>query len=488
MTKWELAHYPLDVYEPPSGWTVGCVGDVISEAQPGFASGGHNSDGRGIPHLRPMNVSVDGRVALDDVRYVDPAGVDSRRLHRGDILFNNTNSPALVGKTALVHVDEDMAFSNHMTRLRVNERAIPAFVAKQIHFLFLKGYFRHQCKKHVNQASIGTRFLLDEVPFVIPPIAEQHRIAAHLDTCFDRTKRAKAALDEVPALVDRLRQSILAAAFRGDLTADWRAENPDVEPASELLKRIRIERRRRWEEAELAKMIAKGKAPKDDRWKAKYEEPEPVDEAELPELPEGWCWTTIETVGHLLLGRRRADAEYVVGDSGRVLRQYLRVANVKDDRIDFSDLLEMGFSPEELETYRLLPGDILLSEGQSLERVGQGAVFRGESRDLCLQATLHRFRAYPGLSFEFAQLVFMHHVRTGVFRRAAAITTNIAHLTSERLRPLPFPLAPSAEQTILERRVRAALDRAEKLVRSSDVATGLIKAQETSVLAAAFSS
>ena len=71
--------------------------------------------------------------------------------------------------------------------------------------------------------------------------------------------------------------SILAAPFRGDLTADWRAENPAVEPASELLKRIRGERRKRWEEAQLAKLTANGKPPKDDRWKAKYVEPEPVD-------------------------------------------------------------------------------------------------------------------------------------------------------------------------------------------------------------------
>src|SRR5690606_34019172 len=45
---------------------------------------------------------------------------------------------------------------------------------------------------------------------------------------------------------------------------------------------------------ELAKLVAKGKPPKDDRWKAKYVEPEPVDESEVPELPEGWCWATVD--------------------------------------------------------------------------------------------------------------------------------------------------------------------------------------------------
>ena len=88
------------------------------------------------------------------------------------------------------------------------------------------------------------------------------------------------------------------------MTADWRAQNPDIEPAEKLLERIRKERRKRWEEDELAKMKAKGKTPKDDKWKNKYKEPEPVDTTDLPELPEGWCWTKIETIGNVRGGKR----------------------------------------------------------------------------------------------------------------------------------------------------------------------------------------
>jgi type I restriction enzyme S subunit len=69
-----------------------------------------------------------------------------------------------------------------------------------------------------------------------------------------------------------------------------------VEPAEKLLQRIRAERRRRWEEAELTKLRAKGKAPGDDRWKDKYAEPEPVDGEGLPELPAGWAWASLAEV------------------------------------------------------------------------------------------------------------------------------------------------------------------------------------------------
>lgn len=120
----------------------------------------------------------------------------------------------------------------------------------------------------------------------VAPTGEQRRIVEKIDALQDRSRKAREALSEVGPLLEQFRQSLLAAAFRGDLTADWRAQNPNVEPASELLKRIRKERRQKWEEAELAKYEAKGKQPPKG-WQEKYKEPDPVDESELPELPAG---------------------------------------------------------------------------------------------------------------------------------------------------------------------------------------------------------
>jgi type I restriction enzyme S subunit len=95
----------------------------------------------------------------------------------------------------------------------------------------------------------------------LPPLAEQRRIVAKIEALQERSLRAWEALSEVGPLLEQFRQSVLAAAFRGDLTADWRAAHPNVEPASELLRRIRAERRRSWEQAELAKYETKGQKP-----------------------------------------------------------------------------------------------------------------------------------------------------------------------------------------------------------------------------------
>jgi type I restriction enzyme S subunit len=91
---------------------------------------------------------------------------------------------------------------------------------------------------------------------------------------------------------------------------------------------------------------------------------------------------------------------------------------------------------------------------------------------LCFQKTLHRFRAVSGgPSTEFAQLVFRAHVRTGIFKRMGSITTNIAHLTLEKFKAAPFPLAPLREQ-------QRIVAEAERLLTVADAMTAAVRAHQ----------
>lgn len=471
----------------PRGWRTARVEDLATLVQYGSSSK-TSEDETGVPVLRMGNI-VNGRLVFEALKYLPPEHQEFPELllRPGDVLFNRTNSPELVGKTAVYSAEHPSpcSFASYLIRLRLRDYE-PSLFAAYVNSGYGRAWIRSCVSQQVGQANVSGG-KLRELQVPVPPRNEQRRIVAKLETLQARSRRAREALDAVPPLLEKLRQSILAAAFRGDLTKDWRAKNKDVEPASKLLERIRAERRKKWEESELAKLKAKGKPPTDDKWKSKYKEPVPVDTPRLPELPQGWCWISIETAGDVLLGRRRAAQEYVAGRDGRVMRSYVRVANVKEDRLDLSDVLEMPFNDVELGLYRLLPGDIILSEGQSPELVGQSAVFKGEVEDLCIQATVHRFRAYSsGTSSAFAQLVFLNHLHSRVFMRASSLTTNIAHLTSERLKPLPFPLPPMAEQAEIVRRVRKVLERTNGIATHASQLRSREKSLSTAIVAKAF--
>ena len=98
-----------------------------------------------------------------------------------------------------------------------------------------------------------------------------------------------ASLKQARALLKKYRQAVLKAAVTGELTRDWRARHQGEikETGAELLQRILKIRRAAWEVAELKKLPAKGKPPKDDGWKQKYKEPQAPDTTGLPHLPRG---------------------------------------------------------------------------------------------------------------------------------------------------------------------------------------------------------
>ena len=134
------------------------------------------------------------------------------------------------------------------------------------------------------------------------PILEQHRIVESIDSYLSRLDAAEASLERVQTKLKAYRASVLKAAVEGAWSRlrprSRGGEGRDYEPASVLLARILKERRRRWEEAELARMKKAGKTPKDDAWKKKYEEPEAPTPASSQRCRRGgvgrvWssCWS-----------------------------------------------------------------------------------------------------------------------------------------------------------------------------------------------------
>ncbi len=177
-----------------------------------------------------MNVTAEGTVSLSNTKHVPRAYItsDTRLLRKGDVLFNNTNSPELVGKTAHFDLNGEFAFSNHMTRLRCRGAALlPAYCSLALHRKWHEGYFLRICNNHVSQASISRSVLADaEIP--LPPLPEQRRIVERVEALLARVNEARARLARAPALLKAFRQAVLAAACAGKLTAEWReSRTPD---------------------------------------------------------------------------------------------------------------------------------------------------------------------------------------------------------------------------------------------------------------------
>ncbi len=191
---------------------------------------------------------------------------------------------------------------------------------------------------------------------------------------------------------------------------------------------------------------------------------------ELPTLPKGWTWAKVHEVGEVKLGRQRSPEHH----HGPHMRPYLRVANVYEDRIDLSDVLEMNFTPEEYKTYRLQHGDILLNEGQSLEWVGRPAMYRDELPGSCFQNTLVRFRPGPAVLPAFALLIFRHYLHSQRFQRIAKWTVNIAHLGASRFAELEFPVPPLDEQ-------RRITEKSDELLADLDVGVATLRRVRTTL-------
>lgn len=167
--------------------------------------------GVGLPHLRPMNVDDNGQIVLDKVKYVETVeDVTKYFVKSGDVIFNNTNSEELVGKTAYWDRDGGFVLSNHMTIIRVlNPEALDSFyLARLLHKLWFDGFYLRICRRHVNQASISLE-RLKQIVIPVPPIVEQRRIARVLSTI----QRAIEAQEKVIAAAHELKRSLMKHLF-----------------------------------------------------------------------------------------------------------------------------------------------------------------------------------------------------------------------------------------------------------------------------------
>jgi type I restriction enzyme S subunit len=401
------------------------------------------------------------------------------RLREGDFLFSRMAS---VGRASIVPSSlQGALFNYHIMRLRLSRKAYePSLFLAYVRGAPSTKAYLESVNHGGTRDGINTAQLL-KMPIAVPPAAEQRRIVSKLESLLTRSRRAKEALDAIPALLERFRQSVLAAAFRGDLTADWRAQHPDVEPASQLLQQIQAEHRKSWEESELEKMRSRGKTPRDDSWKAKYEKPETVNASTLPDLPAGWCWASLD---ELLASLRNGIASKPDQNAGLPI---LRISAVRPLSLDLEDVRYLPVT-QEYDDYALRNGDLLFTRyNGNAELVGACAVVRNCDRTTVYPDKLIRGRVVASIATpDYIELALATGAASSFISEKRKTAAGQVGISGSDLRRVPVPIAPLKEQhalvSIAHRLLRSQSVIAEQARRS---ATQLEQMNQT-VLAKAF--
>lgn len=193
--------------------------DLIESAKVGFASG--DAVEHGLAQVRMNNVTTSGGWDFSKVRRlpVDAHSVAESLLKPGDVLFNSTNSPSLVGKSAYFSgFEEPLTFSNHFVRIRTQAGVLnSAYLTRWLNHLFDQRLFEERCIQWVNQATIKREDLLAlQVP--LPHPTEQERIATILDKA-DLIRRKR---QQAHRVTDDFLRSVFLKMFGDPAAHGWR--------------------------------------------------------------------------------------------------------------------------------------------------------------------------------------------------------------------------------------------------------------------------
>jgi type I restriction enzyme S subunit len=239
-----------------------------------------------LPILRATNIQDEHLILDADLVYVPKEYVKPEQiLESADVVIcMSSGSKHLVGKTAQFIHEWQGSFGVFCAVARLNRSLNRRFAG----YFFSSPRYRMFIRDKSSGVNINNlrHSDIENLLFPIAPLPEQQRIVAAIEQQFTRLDAAVAALKRVQIKLKRYRAAVLKAAVEGKLTEEWRAGHPATESASLLLERILNERRAKWE----ADLRAKGKDPA----KVKYVEPAKPDTESLPELPEGWCWATVD--------------------------------------------------------------------------------------------------------------------------------------------------------------------------------------------------
>jgi type I restriction enzyme, S subunit len=463
--------------EVPNGWVWASLAEIAA-IKGGLTKGKKRKPTdalRQVSYLRVANVQR-GFLNLEKVHLIEATEdeIEELRLIPGDVLFTEGGDRDKLGRGWIWSGELiECIHQNHVFRARLYLVDLQPKLISWYGNTYGQKYFLGEGKQTTNLASINLTKLAS-FPIALPPLNEQRRIVAKIEALKARSQRVKEELEDIPQLLDQFRQSVLAAAFRGDLTADWREQNPDVEPASVLLDRIYEKYNNQYQE-DCSKAKATGnRKPKKPDCLIEYN----LAWEEVFKIPQTWL---VRPLGKVCT--KVTDGTH---DTPKTVSQgipYITAQHIRNGFIDFENCFFIPESEHKIIYSRCNPekGDVIIVN------IGAGTAtpalvnrdFEFSMKNIALLKPITE--VVDGKYLEYYQLAIKPNIFSRVSRGGAQ-----PFMSLNLIKTIPFKLSPLSEQKEIVKRVELLLNLADNIEQQYQEAKANIDQLDQSILAKAF--
>lgn len=433
-----------DLFSPKDNWKEKELKDIVSKKCPisyGIVQqGDHVEDG--IPVVRPVDLHCKF-VSRKNLKCTTPdiSASYQRTILRGDEILI-----CVRGTTGIVALA-----TNEIEGCNVNRGIVPLFFDGDIDRMFM--YYQLQTPKiqeTISSNTMGSALRqinikdLRSILLTYPPIDEQRKVVEILETIMPKVEeygKAQEALDKLnEELPEKLKKSILQEAIEGRLVP----QDPNDEPASVLLDKIRAEKKQLFKEGKLKK---------------KDLEETPISEDEIPyKIPESWEWVRIKTIFDVCSARRVHEKDWRT--SGIPFYRAREIGKLADNGFVDNDLfIDQQLYDEFSQSGVPKEGDLMITAVGTLGKVyivKEGEIFYYKDGSvLCME---NKWRINP----QYAKYVIESPVFINQYIGESQGTT-VATLTMVRVNQYFFPLPPLAEQKRIVAKIEEVFKEIDKL-------------------------
>ena len=432
----------------PCGWKICSISDIAylrTGATFDKANVLPSNKNAGIRVLRGGNIStykIDFRA--DDIFI--PTAIVNPAIHvqQYDIITPAVTSLENIGKMARIHTKPTSnytvgGFVYLLTPLFYNDT-----FSKFLLYQFTSTWFIRQLQEIAKKSGAAfyninkTKF--NGLPVYIPPLAEQARIVKRIEELLAQIDIIEQNQADIDTLYEEFKKRTLTLAIQGKLVP----QDPNDEPASVLLERIRAEKKAKLGKKYVDSYIYKGD---DNCYYEKVKDSVKEISDEIPfDIPKSWRWIRVDNLFQHNTGKALNSS-----NTQGISHPYITTTNVYWGYFNLEHIKEMPFTEDEFLKCSIVPGDLLVCEGGD---IGRAAIWENDI-SMCIQNHIHRLRAYYPVCTQFYYFAFFVYKSIGLIGGKGI---GIQGVSSGALGKLIFPLPPLGEQERIVKQVEIILE------------------------------